>query len=151
MLADILSDLSVPDVLRRAGLLEAAEDEASQDELEQDTRLFLKLTIRATAQRAWSMMVWSDLPPNAWHGMLSDDPSKARESLNAMRDDQEVVDNALAIAHGAEAHPGKEAGLSAKHAPVLPSRPSPDSCEAVRDILDDLWVHRLVVVRVSWP
>ncbi|CAE7239057.1 Trank1, partial [Symbiodinium sp. CCMP2456] len=108
VVGDILADLSNPMVLDRAGLLRPDDRQEAGKNMQDDAATFLKLTVRAASQRTWSMLVYSDLPPNCWHRLLSSDAESAKGALQEMRMDQEIVDDALEIVRSSDGHPGKE-------------------------------------------
>ena len=110
VVAEILADLSDPRVLRKCGLMKAAEGEEAQHRRAQDRHAFVKLTVQAAAQRSWSMTTWSELPPNSWSRLLSSDQETALGALAEMQEEQEMVDAAIAIVQSVGPHPGKEAG-----------------------------------------
>ena len=105
----ILADLSRNEILHKTGLLKRMEDEAAQTAQSNDARTFLKLTLRAASQRAWSMSVWSELPPHSWSKLLSSDADKARDALESMQEEQEVVDQVLKLSQSPGPYPSKEA------------------------------------------
>ena len=60
----------------------------------QDASTFLRLCIRTASARAWSMSIWSELPPFKWAGILHQDSHVRNLALVSMAYDWEVVQRA---------------------------------------------------------
>ena len=94
MIANILGDLNDQVAMRRLSLLFPAPDDAEATEQLDRLRIFVKVSIRTAAQRAWTLSTLSELPPDNWCGMLSTDADEANASLKKIYDDKCAITKA---------------------------------------------------------
>ena len=120
--SEILADFSNADILAKTGLARRVESQQEGDELEQDGLLFLKVLVRAAAQRAWSCLTFSEIPPDSWNRILSNNHQESSYALSEMKTDAEIIQKAISIAQSSQPHPEKQASGSKRSAvcSVLP-------------------------------
>ena len=67
-IADIFGQLQSKEALQKANLIQQCDDMTRRKQQQADANLFISVTVRAGAQRAWMMLAMNDLPPANWKG-----------------------------------------------------------------------------------
>lgn len=57
----------------------------------EDARTFLRLLVRTASAKAWSMAVWSEIPPLNWAGVIHQDSTMRKQALRRMEEEFQVM------------------------------------------------------------
>lgn len=57
----------------------------------EDALTFLRLLVRTASAKAWSMAVWSEIPPLNWAGVIHQDSTMRKQALRRMEEEFQVM------------------------------------------------------------
>lgn len=52
---------------------------------------FFQLIVSAVSKRAWSMMIWSEVSPLSWAGLLHKNTDRVSQKLSELEEEQSVI------------------------------------------------------------
>ena len=112
MVSRILNTLTDADAVTALKLRPSPGDDVAED-AEQDRlariKLFQEMIVRSAAQRSWTELTLSEIPPHCWCAVVSNNMHEANAALKQMRTDCVVVKAAAAAACESPPHPEVEA------------------------------------------
>ena len=91
-------------------------------------RDFVRLMLRTASARAWSMAIWSELPPFSWAAIAHSDEAVRKTALQTMESDYEVVAAATGLVSSSAANASE-----------------------IQGVLNTLWFHHLTLVQAPCP
>jgi hypothetical protein len=92
----LLGQLSETAIMRHLGFSKPGLQHGAADPIQtQHASIFFNMITNCASCRAWSMSLNSEMMPDNWAGILDSDSDKAYGALGKIRNDKEVVEQAL--------------------------------------------------------
>ena len=93
VVSEILEVLCDPWALDRVQL-DVQPPDGEESAYQEDARLFFRLLVRMASQRSWSMVWQSECQPNNWCGVIDKNLRRAKERLERIQKDAEIIETA---------------------------------------------------------